>query len=146
MPSFAKVTIVGNIGSDSELKYTPQGTANCKFSIAVNTKRGDKESVAWYRCTVWGKQAEAVTQYLTKGRQVYLEGRLSLEEYTTREGEKRTSLEVNASDVQLLGAREDGQAQAAAAVETQRPSNVRDLTQRKDSFVQSEVIDDDIPF
>lgn len=143
MPSFNKITIVGYIGRDAELKYTPSGTAVSKFSVATTEKRKDNEKTTWFSVSVWGKQAEAVTQYLTKGRQVYVEGRLSLEEYTTREGEKRTSLEVNASDVQLLGAREDGQ---AATVEAQRPSTVRDLTQRKDSFVQSEVIDDDIPF
>jgi single-strand DNA-binding protein len=105
--SFNKIIIVGNLGRDPELSYTPQGTAVCKFSVATNERRRDKageqqDITTWFRVTVWGKQAENVSRYLTKGRRVYLEGRLHMEEWTDREGKARTTLEVNASDVQFI--------------------------------------------
>ncbi|MDT5159416.1 MAG: single-strand DNA-binding protein [Acidobacteriota bacterium] len=105
--SFNKIIIVGNLGRDPELSYTPQGTAVCKFSVATNERRRDKageqqDITTWFRVTVWGKQAENVSRYLSKGRKVYLEGRLHMEEWTDREGKPRTTLEVNASDVQFI--------------------------------------------
>jgi single-strand DNA-binding protein len=108
MASFNKVTICGFLGRDPELKYTPQGTANCKLSVASTEKRQDKEFTTWFRITVWGKQGELCNEYLAKGSQVYVEGRLRQEEYTDREGQKRTTLEVNASDVQFLGRKGEG--------------------------------------
>lgn len=105
--SFNKIIIVGNLGRDPELRYTPQGTPVCTFSVATNERRKDKSGeqqdiTTWFRITVWGRQAETVSQYLTKGRRVYLEGRLHVEEYTDREGKQRHSLEVNASEVHFL--------------------------------------------
>jgi single-strand DNA-binding protein len=105
--SFNKIIIVGNLGRDPELSYTPQGTAVCKFSVATNERRRDKageqqDITTWFRVTVWGKQAENVSRYLSKGRKVYLEGRLHMEEWTDREGKPRQTLEVNASDVQFI--------------------------------------------
>ena len=105
--SFNKIIIVGNLGRDPELSYTPQGTAVCKFSVATNERRRDKageqqDITTWFRVTCWGKQAENVSRYLSKGRKVYLEGRLHVEEWTDREGKPRQSLEVNASDVQFI--------------------------------------------
>ena len=100
-------SIFGNLGRDPELSYTPQGTAVCKFSVATNERRRDKSGeqqdiTTWFRVTVWGKQGENVSRYLTKGRKVYVEGRLHVEEWTDREGKARQSLEVNASDVQFI--------------------------------------------
>ena len=105
--SFNKIIIVGNLGRDPELSYPPQGTAVCKFSVATNERRRDKageqqDITTWFRVTVWGKQAENVSRYLTKGRKVYVEGRLHVEEWTDREGKARQSLEVNASEVQFI--------------------------------------------
>ena len=106
MASFNKITIVGYLGRDPQIRYTPQGTAVCDFSIATSERRGGgadaQDITTWFKITVWGKQAETANQYLAKGRQVYIEGRLRQEEYTDREGIKRTSLTVNASDVQFL--------------------------------------------
>jgi single-strand DNA-binding protein len=106
MASFNKITIVGYLGRDPQIRYTPQGTAVCDFSIATSERRGGgadaQDITTWFKITVWGKQAETANQYLAKGRQVYIEGRLRQEEYTDREGLKRTSLTVNASDVQFL--------------------------------------------
>jgi single-strand DNA-binding protein len=105
--SFNKIIIVGNLGRDPELRYTSQGTPVCSFSVATNERRKDKSGepqdiTTWFKITVWGRQAETVSQYLTKGRRVYLEGRLHVEEYTDREGKLRHSLEVNASEVHFL--------------------------------------------
>lgn len=119
MSSFNKITIVGYLGRDPELRYTPQGTAVCNISVATTERRknaaGESEDrTTWFRVTVWGRQAELVHEYLAKGRQVYIEGRLRQEEYIDREGNARTSLEVNATDVQFLGRREDSSQPASA--------------------------------
>ena len=113
MASFNKITIVGYLGRNPELRYTPNGTAVCDFSMATSEKKGDADVTTWFKVTVWGKQAEVANQYLTKGTQVYIEGRVSLREYTDRDGNKRTSLEVNATDMKFIGAR--GEAKAASA-------------------------------
>lgn len=110
--SFNKIIVVGNLGRDPELNYTPQGLAVCHFSVATNEKKRDKagelqDVTTWFRITVWGKQAENASKYLSKGRAVYAEGRLRLEEYTDRDGKQRYSLEVNTSDIQFIGAREN---------------------------------------
>src|SRR5580765_6985326 len=106
--SFNKIILVGNLGKDPELRYTPQGTPVCSFSLATNEKRkgrdGNNEDVTtWFKITLWGKQAEAASQYLSKGRPVYIEGRLRVEEYTDRDGKQRHSPEVNATDMQFIG-------------------------------------------
>jgi len=106
--SFNKVIVVGNLGRDPELRYTPQGTAVCSFSVATSEKRRDKagefqEITTWFRVTTWGKQAETASKYLTKGRPVYIEGRLRVDEYTDRDGKNRYSLELNASDMHFIG-------------------------------------------
>lgn len=110
--SFNKITIVGYLGRDPELRYTAQGTAVCKMSVATTERRRSgngetEEHTTWFRVTVWGRQAELANEYLGKGRQVYVEGRLRLEEYADREGNPRISPEVNATDIQFLGQRSD---------------------------------------
>ena len=112
--SFNKITIVGYLGRDPELRYTPQGTALCNMSVATTERRRNargeaEEHTIWFRVSAWGRQAEVAAEYLAKGRQVYVEGRLRLEQYTDREGNPRTSAEVNASDIQFLGQRADTQ-------------------------------------
>lgn len=112
--SFNKIILVGNLGKDPELRYTPQGTAVCSFSMATNEKRRDKSGefqniATWFKVTLWGNQAETAAKYLTKGRPIYIEGRLRIEEWTDRDGNNRQSLEVNATDMQFIGGgREEG--------------------------------------
>jgi single-strand DNA-binding protein len=106
--SFNKITVVGNLGRDPELNYTPQGNAVCNFSVATNEKRRDKsgESIdvtTWFRITLWGKQAENASKYLSKGSPVYIEGRLRVEEWSDKEGKSRYTLEVQATDMQFIG-------------------------------------------
>ena len=111
--SFNKITIVGNLGRDPELRYTPQGNAVCNFSMATNEKRRDKSGelqdiTTWFRVTLWGRQAENASKYLQKGSPVYIEGRLRVDEWTDRDGKSRYTLEVNANDMQFLsGGRSD---------------------------------------
>ena len=111
--SFNKIIIVGNLGRDPELRYTPQGKAVCSFSMATNEKRRDKSGelqdvTTWFRITLWGTQAENASKYLTKGSPVYIEGRLRTEEWTDRDNNARQSLEVTATDMQFIGSRTGG--------------------------------------
>src|SRR5258708_6431873 len=100
--SFNKIMLVGNPVRNPEVRYTPQGTAVCSFSMATNERRKDKtgemqDHTTWFKVTLWNRQAETAAQYLQKGRPVYIEGRLRVEEYTDRDGKPRHSLEVHAT-------------------------------------------------
>ena len=119
MSSFNKITIVGYLGRDPEIRYTPQGTAVCNVSVATTERRKNvtgeyEDHTTWFRVTFWNRQAELANEYLAKGRQVYIEGRLRQEEYTDREGNRRVSLEVTATEMQFLGRREDSAPPASA--------------------------------
>jgi single-strand DNA-binding protein len=108
MGSVNKVILVGNLGRDAELRYTPGGAAVAKFSIATtemwNDKSGQRqERTEWHNIDLWGKQAETLSEYLVKGKQVYVEGRLQTDEYTDKEGVKRKSTKVRCDRVVLLG-------------------------------------------
>lgn len=112
--SFNKIILVGNLGRDPELRYTPQGDAVCSFTMATNERKKDKSGemqniATWFRVTLWRHQAENAAKYLSKGRQVYIEGRLRIEEWTDREQNKRQSLEVTATDMQFLGGADRGE-------------------------------------
>lgn len=106
--SFNKITIIGNLGRDPELRYTPQGVAVCTFTMATNEKRKDnsgetKEIVTWFRVTAWRIMAENISKYLTKGSLVYIEGRLRVDEWQDKEQQNRYTLDVQATDCQFLG-------------------------------------------
>ena len=108
--SFNKIIIVGNLGRDPELRYTPQGIPVCSFSVATNERRRDaagefQDRTTWFRVTTWRRLAELAHQYLKKGSLVYIEGRLSLSEFTARDGTTRSSLEVQATDMRFLDRR-----------------------------------------
>ncbi len=144
--SFNKIILVGNLGRDPELRYTTQGTPVCSFSLATNEKRKDKTGEAqdittWFRVTLWGRQAETASQYLTKGRPVYIEGRLRVEEWTDRDGKQRHTLEVNATDMQFIGGGRGEEAVAAAAA-----GPARGQSPGEPATSDVEITDDDIPF
>jgi single-strand DNA-binding protein len=108
MGSVNKVILVGNLGRDAEIRYTPGGAAVSKFSIATtevwNDKSGQRqERTEWHTIDLWGKQAESLSEYLLKGKQVYIEGRLQTDEYTDKEGIKRKSTKVRCDKLVLLG-------------------------------------------
>ena len=107
--SYAKVTLIGNLGRDPEVRFTPDGRALANTSIAVTRKTKAGEETDWYRVTFGGKLGEIAGEYLKKGRQVYVEGRLKLNKYNDREGVERHSLDVDATELQMLGTR-DGMA------------------------------------
>ncbi|MEZ5306971.1 MAG: single-stranded DNA-binding protein [Pyrinomonadaceae bacterium] len=146
--SFNKIILVGNLGRDPELRYTPQGTAVCSFSMATNERRRDsngefKEFATWFKVTLWGKQAETASKYLSKGKPIYIEGRLKLEEWTDREGNPRQTLEVNASDMQFIGSRNDDMSFAASGNANEFGSAPQSSDQGDSGSGPEE---DDIPF
>jgi single-strand DNA-binding protein len=104
-----KVIIIGNLGRDPEVSYTPQGTAKALLNIATTDSWKDKttgekkERTEWHRVVVWDKLGEICGKYLSKGRQVYIEGRLQSRSYDDKEGVKRYITEIVAQDVQFLG-------------------------------------------
>lgn len=144
MASFNRITIVGYLGRDADLRYTPQGTAVCNFSVATTERRKDKSGeyqdlTTWFNVSLWGSKAEATNQYLSKGKLIFLEGRLTQREYQDRDGNTRTSLDVNASDLQFIGPRgEDGPPMTRDESRT-RPSTREDTA-------AAPVTEDDIPF
>lgn len=107
MASFNKVLLMGNLTRDPELRFTSNGSALAKFGLAVNRKykSGEewKEEVCFVDITVWGKQAENCAEYLSKGRPVFIEGRLQFSAWETDDGQKRNKLEIVANTVQFLG-------------------------------------------
>lgn len=120
MASVNKVILVGNLGRDAEMRYTPSGAAVLNFTMATTDRWTDpsgekKERTEWHRIVVWGKQAEVLHEYLKKGRQIYLEGGLQTREWTDREGGKRTTTEIRARIIQLLGRPDDRHPVAAHA-------------------------------
>jgi single-strand DNA-binding protein len=103
-----KVILVGNLGRDAELRYTPNGSPVSSFSIACTEKYKDKsgqrqEKTEWVRCVMWGKRAEALSEYLMKGKQLYVEGRLQTRKWQGRDGKDNYSTEVVVTEIQLLG-------------------------------------------
>lgn len=108
MPSKAQVDLIGHLGKDAEVSFLPNGTPVAKFSMAVNTGFKDKKVVSWYAITLWGKQAESLKQYLTKGKTVNVMGELSIRNYTTKDGKHGTSADVRVDKIFLLGGKDDG--------------------------------------
>jgi len=103
-----KVILIGNLGADPEVRFTPSGQAVANFRIATNETWTDKnqqkqERTEWHRIVVWGKLGELCGEYLKKGRQAYVEGRLQTREWTDKEGKKNYTTEVVAQSVQFLG-------------------------------------------
>lgn len=96
-------TVAGNIGQDAEMRHTQGGDAVCSFSVASNRKgRDGKDETTWVRCSLWGKRGSALLPFLTKGTKVAVAGSLSVRAYE-KNGETKTSIELNAQDVALLG-------------------------------------------
>ncbi len=117
--SVNKVIILGRLGQDPEMKYTPGGMAVCNFSLATSESWSDKsgqkqERTEWHRVVVWGKIAELCNQYLKKGRQAYIEGSLQTRSWDDKNGQKRYTTEIVAKTVQFIG----GQANPSAGSST----------------------------
>ncbi len=136
-----KVILIGNLGADPELRYTSGGQAVADLRLATSRKwtakdGTSKEETEWHRVVVWGKQAESCKEYLSKGRQIYVEGRLQTRQWEDRDGNKRYTTEVVAENVKFLGGGR-GQQGAAGAGEPPPPG---------DGDAPGNLGDDDIPF
>ena len=134
--SFNKIILVGNLGRDPELRYTPQGTPVCSFSLATNERRKDRNTgenndiTTWFRVTLWGRQAETASQYLQRG----------LAPIETMQPGTRYSLEVNATDMQFIGG-------AGRSEEGGAPQQARAAAAQPDVGPEpAELTADDVPF
>ena len=149
--SFNKIIIVGNLGRDPELRYTPQGVAVCDLSIATTERKRDRsgeyqDATTWFRVTLWRQQAENAAKYLAKGRQVYIEDRLSVGEWTDRDGNNRYTLEVQASDMHFIGSRGDAPASSSDEPEFAVPASASSSASPSgNTGGSSSGPDDDIP-
>jgi single-strand DNA-binding protein len=115
MAGINKVILIGRLGSDPEVRYTPSGVAVANFNIATSEEWKDKDSgekrerTEWHRIVAWRKLGEICGEYLSKGKQVYIEGRLQTRDWEDRDGNKRYTTEIVANDVQFLGARDSSE-------------------------------------
>ena len=145
--SYNKITLIGNLGRDPELRYTPQGDAVCDFSIAVNDRKKDKSGefqdvTTWFKITFWRRQAENASKFLAKGRQVYVEGRLQVEEWTDRDGQNRYTLAVQGSELQFLSDSRGEDSHDSQSSDNSFSGTTSDLG----DVAASTPTDDDIPF
>jgi single-strand DNA-binding protein len=144
MGSLNKAILIGNLGRDAEMRFTAGGAAVANFSLATTDKWTDKdgqkqERTEWHRVVLWGKTAEALQEYLTKGKQIYVEGRLQTREWTNKEQQKVKTTEIVADKVVLLGGGGGGEGRMGGG----RP--VRETVPADTSHVDAPN-DDDIPF
>jgi single-strand DNA-binding protein len=136
-----KAIVLGNLGQDPELKNLPSGSAVCSLSVATSerwkdkTTGEDKELTEWHRVSLFGRLAEIAAQYLRKGSQVYIEGRLRTRKWQDKSGADRYTTEIIADELQLLGGKGDGQ-------RSERPAQAKQQAEPK----QRDEFDDDIPF
>ena len=163
MASVNKVILVGNLGKDPETRYAPSGDAICNLTLATTETWKDKtsgerrEATEWHRVVFFGRVAEVAAQYLRKGSQVYVEGRLQTRKWQDKEGQDRYTTEIRGDEMKMLGRREGGgdapmraadsgyQAPAAAAARP-APSAPRPQSQPEQSSSGFGDFDDDIPF
>ena len=152
MAGVNKAIIVGNLGRDPEMRYTHGGTAVTQLSVATTraytNKNNDRvEETEWHRIVVWGKAAEHCNNYLAKGRQVYVEGRIQTRSYTDKEGVQRYSTEIVADTVQFLGARPQGGGQGGAGQQGgSRQGGGGPPPGGEQPYIPTDPGDDDIPF
>jgi single-strand DNA-binding protein len=161
MASVNKVILIGNCGRDPEVRYAPSGAAICNVSIATSSRHKDKtsgesiEDTQWHRVTFYDRLAEIAGEFLKKGRPVYVEGRLKYGKYTDKDGIERNTVDIVATEMQLLGGREGGMGggddmgggapmrsappQRSAPAPAAKPAPAKSATSFDD-------MDDDIPF
>jgi single-strand DNA-binding protein len=153
MGSVNKVILVGNLGRDAELRYTPGGAAVATLNMATTETWTDKggqrqEKTEWHRVVFWGKVAESLTEYLTKGKQVYVEGRLETRQWNDKDGNKRYTTEIKGDKIVLLGSAGGGGARGGGGMSRGggeesmgggQPSHGADVP-------DTPLTDDDIPF
>ena len=152
--SVNKVILVGRLGQDPESRATPSGASVCNFSLATNEAWTDKsgqrqERTEWHRIVVWGKQAELCQQYLSKGRQAYIEGKLQTRSWEDQSGQKRYTTEVQAQTIRFLGGKEMGASSGASSYGGASDSFEAPMGASQGggaSFDEPSFTEDDIPF
>ncbi|MCD6361233.1 MAG: single-stranded DNA-binding protein [Armatimonadetes bacterium] len=139
MPNFNKIFLMGNLTRDPELRYTPNGTAVCGFSIAVNMRYTDKSGqtrreTTFVDCTAFAKRAETISEYLKKGSPIFVEGRLKMDSWVGKDGQRQNKFSVVVQGFQFLG-----RAVQAGTGEVKQAETAQDNENKQD-------VDDDIPF
>ena len=147
MGSVNKVILVGNLGRDAEVRFTPGGQSVATLNLATTEQWNDKEGqrqekTEWHRIVLWGKQAESLQQYLVKGKQIYVEGRLQTRQWDDKEGVKRYTTEIKADRITLLGSAGGGGARSGGGFD--RDSGA--AGQSGPMNEPADVPEDDIPF
>jgi single-strand DNA-binding protein len=148
MSSLNKILLIGHLGKDPEVRYTADGSPVATFSLATSENWTDKngsrqEHTEWHNIVAWSKLADLCKKYLTKGRQVYIEGRIRSREWTDRDGNKRRTTEVIATQMVLLGSRSQG---ADAGVQPMEPVSRSTAAPDQQPFDEGGITDSDIPF
>ena len=146
MGSVNKVILVGNLGRDAELRYTPGGAAVSTLNLATTEVWNDRnnqrqEKTEWHRVVLWGKPAESLQEYLTKGKQIYVEGKLQTRQWDDKDGHKRYTTEIKADRVTLLGGGGGGRSGGAGGGMDRGSSHGP-----ADEPPMEPMTDDDIPF
>ena len=152
MKSVNKAILIGNLGKDPEVKYTPNGTAIAKFSLATNERYKDKEGnwqdrTEWHNVVAWQRLAEIVGEYCKKGGKVYIEGRIQTRSWDDKEtGQKKYMTEIVAQDLVLLGGRGEGGGGGDHEGGGRSRSASAGMDQRQPEHANAEITDEDIPF
>jgi len=162
MASINKVILIGNLGRDPEVRYTPSGAAICNVSIATTRKWKDKnsgeqqEESEWHRVVFYDRLAEIAGEYLKKGRPVYIEGRLKTRKWQSQDGRDNYTTEIIADSLQMLGARDEAASAPAAAPSSAAPANAATQAPRPRAAAPAAAapaggdgfddMEDDIPF
>jgi single-strand DNA-binding protein len=154
--SVNKAILVGRLGRDPETRYTSGGQAVCNFTMATDEtykdRNGERQKrTEWHRIVVWGKQAEIAQQYLHKGSLIFLEGRIQTRQWDDREGQKRTTVEIVASNFRMLGGRGEGGMAAGAGAgagmgEAEPQAAAAAAGAGTEEMPSTEISDEDIPF
>ena len=147
MSSLNKILLIGRLGKDPEVRYSPDGTPVATFSLATSENWTDKngtrqERTEWHTIGAWRRLADLAKQYLAKGRQVYVEGRVQSREWTDRDGNKRRTTEVIATQMVLLGSRPQGAEAGVPPMDTV----ARPVADADQAFGDPGITDNDIPF
>ena len=151
-----RAILVGRLGRDPETRYTSGGQAVCNFTLATDEtyrdRNGERQKrTEWHRIVVWGKQAEIAQQYLHKGSLIFVEGRIQTRQWDDREGQKRTTVEIVASNFRMLGGRGEGgmavgAGAGAGAGEAEPQAAAAAAGAAAEEMPSTEISDEDIPF
>jgi single-strand DNA-binding protein len=149
--SVNKVILIGRLGKDPEVKYTPSGAPVAKFTLATDEvfkdRAGEQQRrTEWHTIVAWNKLAEICGEYLTKGKQVYIEGSIRSRQWEDQSGNKRTAYEIVARDMRMLGSKADTERAAAASAAPVSRSAPEPIESAEPSPPPPDITDEDVPF